>query len=209
MLFPTTSLPFPTQLSYGAGRKSQVRKICYTVPMVKKIVFIVISILILAGIVTVWRVHQNRLNHVNDFFSCADAGYPLQESFPARCTTPNGQTFTEPVKQPANANDIIKITSPAPNSTVTRPVIVTGQARGSWFFEGTFPVKIIDKDGDIVSTSFAETSSNWMTNEFVPFTAQLELDGKIKGPITLIIEQDNSSGLPERAQAIKIPLTVK
>lgn len=30
---------------------------------------------------------------INSFKQCADAGYPIQESFPERCVTPKGQVF--------------------------------------------------------------------------------------------------------------------
>lgn len=32
---------------------------------------------------------------VNDFEDCVLAGYPVMESFPRKCTTPDGRTFTE------------------------------------------------------------------------------------------------------------------
>jgi hypothetical protein len=32
----------------------------------------------------------------NDFASCKDKGYPIQESYPEVCRTPSGKTFTNP-----------------------------------------------------------------------------------------------------------------
>jgi len=32
---------------------------------------------------------------INDFEDCVLAGYPVMESFPRRCSTPDGRTFTE------------------------------------------------------------------------------------------------------------------
>lgn len=31
---------------------------------------------------------------IDSFDDCVNAGYPVQESFPARCTTDDGETFT-------------------------------------------------------------------------------------------------------------------
>lgn len=31
---------------------------------------------------------------ISSYQQCADAGYPIQESFPERCSVPGGKTFT-------------------------------------------------------------------------------------------------------------------
>lgn len=33
-------------------------------------------------------------NKINSFDECAAAGYPIQDSYPERCTVPGGSTFT-------------------------------------------------------------------------------------------------------------------
>lgn len=46
---------------------------------------------------------QNRVLSVNSFAECAAAGYPIMESYPERCATPDGRSFTNPdqdVEQP-------------------------------------------------------------------------------------------------------------
>ena len=32
---------------------------------------------------------------INSFEDCADAGYPIMESYPEQCAVPGGQTFTK------------------------------------------------------------------------------------------------------------------
>lgn len=39
-----------------------------------------------------------------DFDSCMKAGYPIQESYPAVCTTPEGKTFTQEVSTPKDSS---------------------------------------------------------------------------------------------------------
>ncbi|HNX11214.1 MAG TPA: DUF5668 domain-containing protein, partial [bacterium] len=39
--------------------------------------------------------------------------------------------------------DSIKIANPEPNQKVSSPIKISGQAKGNWFFEGSFPVKLI------------------------------------------------------------------
>src|SRR5690606_7013544 len=37
--------------------------------------------------------------------------------------------------------DLIRVSTPAAGGTVTSPIRVTGEARGTWYFEGSFPVR--------------------------------------------------------------------
>lgn len=36
---------------------------------------------------------------ISSFQECADAGYPVQESFPEVCRTPDGKIFTKPTTE--------------------------------------------------------------------------------------------------------------
>lgn len=37
---------------------------------------------------------SKRIDKINSFKECAESGYPIQESFPERCSVPGGKTFT-------------------------------------------------------------------------------------------------------------------
>ena len=41
-----------------------------------------------------------------------------------------------------NISDQIKVTKPQPNQMVESPLTIEGEARGTWFFEATFPIKL-------------------------------------------------------------------
>ena len=43
--------------------------------------------------------------------------------------------------------NLIRLETPLPNSTITSPLNIRGEARGVWFFEASFPVKIFDDNG--------------------------------------------------------------
>jgi hypothetical protein len=60
-----------------------------------RILAIAITLAILVGFVW-WRM-QSRLNAIQDFESCAAAGYAVMESFPRQCRTPDGRMFVEGV----------------------------------------------------------------------------------------------------------------
>src|SRR3989339_1424546 len=69
--------------------------------------------------------------------------------------------------------DLIHISSPRPNQAVQSPLVITGEARGYWFFEASFPIVLTDWDGLIIGQGIAQAKSDWMTADFVPFEATL------------------------------------
>lgn len=104
--------------------------------------------------------------------------------------------------------DLIRVSAPAAGGTVTSPVRVTGEARGTWYFEGSFPVRLLDDDGRELAVAPARAGGDWMTEAFVPFEAVLAFDPPAPGTRgTLVLERDNPSGLPEHAGEIRVPVT--
>ncbi|MBI4261922.1 GerMN domain-containing protein [Candidatus Uhrbacteria bacterium] len=104
----------------------------------------------------------------------------------------------------------IRVLTPTPNMDVYSPLTIRGEARGFWFFEGSFPVRIVDSSGKELGQTIAQSSADWMTDDYIPFEATLQFSTpKTSGPLTLILEKDNPSGLPQHADSIKIPLQFK
>lgn len=109
--------------------------------------------------------------------------------------------------------DLITLSIPAPLVQIESGVSVTGQARGGWFFEGSFPVVLTDWDGKIIAEGPATAQGEWMTSEFVPFSATLSFvspytagDPDFMSRGTLILKKDNPSGLPENDDALEVPV---
>lgn len=102
-------------------------------------------------------------------------------------------------------NDLIRVTSPLPESQVSSPLVITGKARGMWYFEADFPITLTNWDGLIIAEGYATAQGDWMTEEYVPFTATLEFvaDTSVSNRGTLILHKDNPSGLPERDDALE------
>lgn len=145
---------------------------------------------------------------VTNFEECAKAKGAIMESYPRQCNY-KGQTFTEFVGNELEKQDLIRISSPRPNDTIKSPVTITGEARGYWFFEASFPVFVVDWDGRIIGQGIATAKSEWMVTDFVPFEANItfDVDPNIysrKG--SLILKKDNPSGLPEHDDALEIPV---
>lgn len=112
-----------------------------------------------------------------------------------------------PVVQPF-VSEMVKITSPLAGATVGKTFTVKGEARGQWYFEASFPVQVKDKDNNTVGQGIAQAEGEWMTTEFVPFTANVIVTN-YSGPATLVLLKDNPSGLPENDDAVSIPILVQ
>jgi len=103
---------------------------------------------------------------------------------------------------------MIQVTSPTPNMAVSKsqPLVVTGRAVGPWYFEASFPVKLLDSAGNLLIQTHADAQSDWMTTDFVPFTATLTFTTTATSG-TLVLENDNPSGEAVNAKSISIPVT--
>jgi hypothetical protein len=97
------------------------------------------------------------------------------------------------------ADDLIVIEQPLPESVVYSPLKITGRARGTWFFEASFPIVLTNWDGLIIAQAPAQATTDWMTTDWVPFEATLvfNVDTSVSSRGALILRKDNPSGLPQ------------
>src|SRR3989344_2842343 len=112
--------------------------------------------------------------------------------------------------------NLIKVELPFPGAVVGKEFSVVGQARGYWFFEASFPVELLDKDGKVLATGIAQAQAdpdtgeiNWMTENFVRFKADLRVPLSYIGLAALVLHKDNPSGLPENDASMSFPITVE
>ncbi len=149
---------------------------------------------------------DNKVSAITNFEECMIAGNPIMESFPRQCAA-NGVTYTEEIGGVTDMDNLIRVTSPKINETVKSPLVITGVARGSWFFEATFPITLTNWDGLIIAEGYAQADGEWMTSEFVPFTASITYTKPtFNNRGFLILNKSNASGLPEHDAAIEIPI---
>jgi len=96
------------------------------------------------------------------------------------------------------------------NQKVSNPIKIEGKARGGWYFEATFPIQLVDAEGNIIAYTTARAQSDWATTSFVDFVAELNY---IKPTSTtralIVLNNDNPSGNPDLDQAIFIPVILK
>lgn len=103
--------------------------------------------------------------------------------------------------------NLIVLESPQVGSAVSSPFTITGKARGTWFFEASFPVVLVDENNTVVAAGVAQAKGEWMTEDFVPFSATLTFAPHKKGEGTLILKKDNPSGDPARDDSLRVPVT--
>ena len=105
--------------------------------------------------------------------------------------------------------DLVVLELPYPGAVVGKEFSVIGKARGTWFFEASFPVQVLGEDGELLAQAIAQAEGEWMTTEFVAFKADIKIPASYIGPATLILHKDNSSGLPEHDASISVPIVVE
>lgn len=176
---------------------------------VKQIIFGVL-LLAVAG-AAYWG--GNRTPEIASFAECSERGFSVMESYPRQCRTPDGEIFREDIGNELEEDDLIRISEPRPNTVVKSPLTVKGMARGNWFFEASFPVRLFDGNGEMLARGIATAQGdpatggvNWMTAEFVPFEATLKFAQPATKSGTLLLDKDNPSGLPENDDALRVPI---
>jgi immunoglobulin-like protein involved in spore germination len=126
------------------------------------------------------------------FFVKSDSQMPKPTTTPAQAT-------------PLADNQMV-VDYPLPGSYISSPLVVKGKARGTWFFEASFPIVLADWDGKIIAEGHVNALSDWMTTDFVPFEGTLTFT-KSAGNNNrgfLILRKDNPSGLSQYDDAREI-----
>lgn len=102
----------------------------------------------------------------------------------------------------------IKTFNVKPNDAIALPIVIEGEAPGSWFFESSFPIEITSlSDQSVIVKTVAKAKSNWMTNEMVPFSASIP-ESNYSGGAIIRLKKDNPSGLLKNDKIVEIPITI-
>jgi len=101
----------------------------------------------------------------------------------------------------------IYVASVQKGATVSSPLVVNGVAKGLWFFEASFPLKLEDDAGHVIAQSHAMALGEWMTTDYVGFSGTITFTKPIGVRYGyLVVEKDNPSGLPEHDDSRRIPV---
>lgn len=102
--------------------------------------------------------------------------------------------------------DFVRVDLP---EQVTSPLVLRGEARGTWFFEGSFPVSLVDANGTLIANGFVTATGEWMTEEFVPFEGTLQFEVAGPTPATLALQRDNPSDLAQNDAAARFAVELR
>ncbi len=131
--------------------------------------------------------------------TASSTGHPVATSSPI---------IPIPTEPQATFSSEALVLSPKQNEVVSSPLKVEGQALGSWFFEASLPVRLVDEGGNLIAAHYATAESDWMTEKPVKFNSEILFSTTATSGY-LVISKDNPSGLPENDGSIKMPVRFK
>ncbi len=172
-------------------------------------VFLIVLLFIAGSFASLNALKKRGEAPVTSFLSCAEAGFPVEESFPRRCRDASGNVFTEDVGTPSGSitNEKVRVFFPTPGASVGPVISFSGQARGTWYFEASFPVELRSATGSVIAIVPAQAQGEWMTTEFVPFEGSIDVpEGTAGGTLFFVLKKDNPSGDPARDEEVVIPV---
>lgn len=118
------------------------------------------------------------------------------DPLPATSTPPLPTATSTTVTDPADLKkDLIVVTNLKAGQKIKSPFALEGKARGSWYFEASFPYELRDGNGALLAQGPVQASGDWMTTNFVPFTLVLTFPAPTTTTGTLTLKKDNPSGL--------------
>lgn len=103
-------------------------------------------------------------------------------------------------------SDLIQVEKPMPNMDVTSPLKISGKARGFWFFEANAPIVLLDKDNNKLAESYIKAKGEWMTEDFVSFTGNVEFDAPEDERGYLVFKRANPSDKKENDREYRLPV---
>jgi hypothetical protein len=109
-----------------------------------------------------------------------------------------------------SADGHLGVTAPQAGALIASPVTIIGAVTGGgWFFEGSFPVKIVDGDGTVIGRGIAQAQSDWTSTSSVPFAAIIDFTAPHTATGTVVLSKDNPSGASQNDLSLSIPVRFK
>lgn len=175
---------------------------------------VIVMVLLTGGFYYLKNIQARKIpEQILNFEDCLLAGNLIMESYPRQCKTKDGRTFAEEIPEKITYNnatpDSISVELPFPGAVTGKEFSIIGKARGNWFFEASFPILILDKDGKVIFEGPATAQGEWMTEDFVPFKIDVKVPESYIGPATLVLKKDNPSGESQFDASISFPITIE
>ncbi len=175
--------------------------------MIKKISYIFITVVFLFVLVLVWRYTQIQKSDALKLSTTATTS----DTFVVATTTQNPTPEID-IYETAFAHniDMFSTVSVSSGDTIKPKTKVTGEVRGNWYFEASFPVELRTGTSTVVWSGVAQAQGNWMTTNFVPFSVVLNYTPfGTSTPAILVLKKDNPSGDPANDDELLIPVVLQ
>lgn len=124
--------------------------------------------------------------------------------------------FVNPVKSPTvtstagpavSSDGNLAVLMPHADDLVDSPVAIEGTVTdGEWFFEGSFPIEVVDGDGTVIGQGTAQALSDWMSTGSVPFSASISFTAPREATGSLVFTKDDPSGDPANGGSFELPV---
>lgn len=146
-------------------------------------------------------------SEVTNFEQCALKSGIVQESHPRKCIW-NGDTFVETITEQKVENKEygLILDNLKNNDLINSPLSISGKVDSNWFFEASFPVKILDNNRNIIKETTATTKEDWTKDGQISFNVNVEFDPKDFISGFMILRNDNPSGLKENIKSLEVPI---
>lgn len=111
-----------------------------------------------------------------------------------------------PVDPPNKSN--LLISAPESGQLISSPLVIKGRVSGSWFFEASLPISLVDSNDLVIAKHYVSADGEWMTSNPVSFSGEISftINEETTDSGYLIIHKNNPSGLSENDGAIKMPI---
>ncbi len=124
-------------------------------------------------------------------------------------TNANGVTDYNPDADPRPLGSLIQVDGIGPGARLVSPFNLTGKADVSWYFEGDFPVKLVDTSGNVLAQVPAKMQEYGIERGFVPFKAALLFIAGPEQPARLQFILDNPSATEGIHRTLEIPVILQ
>jgi hypothetical protein len=172
----------------------------------KNIWIVAIAVVVIVVVVIVVSVVIYKFNPTKDskYYACSMEAKICPDGTAVGRTGPNCQFTPCPTATTTPEKTSVQNVNIKAGDTVASPLQINGEARGTWYFEASFPVQIYDANGILLGSVPAQAQSGWMTEDFVPFKATLTFAIPTTESGKLVLKKDNPSGLPQNDAQIEI-----
>lgn len=162
----------------------------------KKVILVIIIILV------AWLFVRFVIGGPEDDWICVDNEWVKHGNPSApKPTTGCGEVREEP-------NIVVDL--PKSGDTISGPFQISGKAK-TWYFEGDFPIELIDEQGNKIAQGYARAMGDWMTNEYVPFEmGEINFVSYPSATTSgfVVFRKDNPSDMRELDEEFRVPVII-